>query len=85
MESAGSWDRGRVEELQRELEAIVPDISRLENLAASLDSSLCKGIFMIDLISYYLFDVLVPLNCIATLHFGTLSCYIVRRVIQIKF
>lgn len=51
VESSGSWDHGRVEELQRELEAIVPDISRLENLAASLDSSLCKGIFMIYLIS----------------------------------
>ncbi|KAK6304736.1 hypothetical protein J4Q44_G00253220 [Coregonus suidteri] len=43
VESSGSWDHGRVDELQRELEAIVPDISRLETLAAGLDSSLCKG------------------------------------------
>ena len=43
VESAGSWDRGRVEELQRELATIVPDISQLETLAVSLDSSLCKS------------------------------------------
>lgn len=43
VESAGSWDRGRVEELQQELATIVPDISQLETLAISLDSSLCKS------------------------------------------
>uniref|UniRef100_A0A8C7ULC6 Spectrin repeat containing, nuclear envelope 1b n=1 Tax=Oncorhynchus mykiss TaxID=8022 RepID=A0A8C7ULC6_ONCMY len=43
VESSGSWDHGRVEELQRELETIIPDISSLETLAAGLDSSLCKG------------------------------------------
>lgn len=43
VESAGSWDRGRVEELQQELSTIVPDISQLETLAVNLDSSLCKG------------------------------------------
>lgn len=43
VESAGSWDKGRVDELQRDLEGIVPDISRLETLAISLDSSLCKA------------------------------------------
>lgn len=57
VESAGSWDRGRVEELQRELEAIVPDISSLETLAAGLDSSLCKGIYIVYFISivYYIY------------------------------
>ncbi|KAJ0008744.1 hypothetical protein NQD34_016159 [Periophthalmus magnuspinnatus] len=43
VESAGSWDRGRVEELQQELATIVPDISQLETLAVNLDSSLCKS------------------------------------------
>lgn len=43
VESAGSWDRGRVEELQQELAIIVPDISHLETEAVSLDSSLCKS------------------------------------------
>lgn len=43
VESAGSWDRGKVEELQQELAAIVPDISQLEALAVNLDSSLCKS------------------------------------------
>lgn len=43
VESAGSWDRGRVEELQQELATIVPDISHLESLAVNLDSSLSKG------------------------------------------
>ncbi|XP_037550764.1 nesprin-1 [Nematolebias whitei] len=43
VESAGSWDRGRVEELQQELATIVPDISQLETVAVNLDSSLCKG------------------------------------------
>lgn len=43
VESAGSWDRGKVEELQQELATIVPDISQLETLAVNLDSSLCKG------------------------------------------
>ncbi|XP_056332375.1 LOW QUALITY PROTEIN: nesprin-1 [Danio aesculapii] len=43
VESAGSWDKSRVDELQRELEAIVPDISRLETLAVNLDSNLCKS------------------------------------------
>lgn len=43
VESAGSWDRGRVEELQQELSTIVPDINQLETLAANLDSSLCKS------------------------------------------
>jgi len=43
VESAGSWDRGRVEELQQELATIVPDISQLETLAINLDSSLCKA------------------------------------------
>lgn len=43
VESAGSWDKSRVDELQRDLEGIIPDISRLESLAISLDSSLCKA------------------------------------------
>lgn len=43
VESAGSWDRGKVEELQQELATIVPDISQLEALAVNLDSSLCKS------------------------------------------
>lgn len=43
VESAGSWDRGRVEELQQLLATIVSDISHLESLAVNLDSSLCKG------------------------------------------
>lgn len=43
VESAGSWDRGRVEELQQELATIVPDITQLETLAVNLDSSLCKS------------------------------------------
>lgn len=43
VESAGSWDRGKVEELQQELATIVPDISQLETLAVNLDSSLCKS------------------------------------------
>lgn len=43
VESAGSWDKSRVDELQRDLEAIVPDISRLETLAVNLDGSLCKA------------------------------------------
>lgn len=43
VESAGSWDRGRVEELQQELATIVPDINQLETLAVNLDSSLCKS------------------------------------------
>lgn len=43
VESAGSWDRGKVEELQQELATIVPDISHLETLAVNLDSSLCKS------------------------------------------
>lgn len=43
VESAGSWDRGKVEELQQELATIVPDINQLESLAVNLDSSLCKG------------------------------------------
>ena len=43
VESAGSWDRGRVEELQQELASIVPDIGQLETQAVNLDSSLCKS------------------------------------------
>uniref|UniRef100_A0A672NJW8 Nesprin-1-like n=1 Tax=Sinocyclocheilus grahami TaxID=75366 RepID=A0A672NJW8_SINGR len=43
VESAGSWDKSRVDELQKDLEAVVPDISRLETLAVNLDSSLCKA------------------------------------------
>ncbi|RXN33841.1 nesprin-1 isoform X3 [Labeo rohita] len=43
VESAGSWDKSRVDELQKDLEAIVPDISRLETLAVNLDGSLCKA------------------------------------------
>lgn len=43
VESAGSWDRGRVEELQQELASIVPDITHLETLAVNLDSGLCKS------------------------------------------
>lgn len=43
VESAGSWDRGKVEELQQELATIVPDITQLETLAVNLDSSLCKS------------------------------------------
>lgn len=43
VESAGTWDKSRVDELQRDLEGIIPDISRLESLAISLDSSLCKA------------------------------------------
>ncbi|KAG1946578.1 nesprin-1 [Pimephales promelas] len=43
VESAGSWDKSRVDELQRDLEAIVPDIGRLETLAVNLDGSLCKA------------------------------------------
>uniref|UniRef100_A0AAV2JAL2 Calponin-homology (CH) domain-containing protein n=1 Tax=Knipowitschia caucasica TaxID=637954 RepID=A0AAV2JAL2_KNICA len=43
VENAGSWDRGRVEELQQELATIVPDINQLETLAVNLDSSLCKS------------------------------------------
>lgn len=43
VESAGSWDKSRVDELQKDLEAIIPDISRLESLAACLDSGLCKA------------------------------------------
>lgn len=43
VESAGSWDKSRVDELQRDLEGIIPDINRLESLAISLDSSLCKA------------------------------------------
>lgn len=43
VESAGSWDRGKVEELQQELATIVPDINQLETLAVNLDSSLCKS------------------------------------------
>lgn len=43
VESAGSWDRGKVEELQQELATIVPDINHLETLAVNLDSSLCKS------------------------------------------
>lgn len=43
VENAGSWDRGKVEELQQELAAIVPDISQLETVAVNLDSSLCKS------------------------------------------
>lgn len=43
VESAGSWDRGRVEELQQELSTIIPDIGELESSAVNLDSSLCKG------------------------------------------
>lgn len=43
VESAGSWDRGKVEELQQELAGIVPDINHLEALAVSLDSCLCKS------------------------------------------
>ncbi|MEQ2161686.1 hypothetical protein GOODEAATRI_012073, partial [Goodea atripinnis] len=43
VESAGSWDRGRVEELQQELGTFIPDINELETSAVNLDSSLCKG------------------------------------------
>lgn len=43
VESAGNWDKSRVDELQQDLEGIIPDISRLESLAISLDSSLCKA------------------------------------------
>ena len=43
VEGAGSWDRARVEELQQELSAMVPEVGRLEALAAGLDSGLCKG------------------------------------------
>lgn len=43
VESAGSWDCARVEELQLELSAIVADIHQLETAAVSLDSSLCKA------------------------------------------
>ncbi|XP_073726049.1 nesprin-1 isoform X5 [Misgurnus anguillicaudatus] len=43
VESAGSWDKSRVDELQRDLEAIVPDIGRLETLAVNLDGCLCKA------------------------------------------
>lgn len=43
VESAGSWDKSRVDELQRDLETIVPDIGRLETLAVNLDGSLCKA------------------------------------------
>lgn len=43
VESAGSWDRGKVEELQQELATIVPDINHLEAQAVHLDSSLCKS------------------------------------------
>lgn len=43
VESAGSWERSRVQELQQDLSEIVPDIGRLEALAVSLDASLCKS------------------------------------------
>lgn len=43
VESGGSWDRGRVEELQQEVSAAVPDVCRLETLAVDLDSGLCKS------------------------------------------
>nr|XP_057913481.1 nesprin-1 isoform X6 [Doryrhamphus excisus] len=43
VESAGSWDRGRVEELQEQLSGIVPDVCRLEMQAVDLDSGLCKS------------------------------------------
>lgn len=43
VESAGSWDRGKVEELQQELATVVPDITQLETMAVNLDSSLCKS------------------------------------------
>ncbi|KAG7263976.1 hypothetical protein CRUP_026777 [Coryphaenoides rupestris] len=43
VEAAGSWDRARVEELQRELAAAVPEVGRLEALAAGLDGGLRKG------------------------------------------
>lgn len=43
VESAGSWERSRVQELQQDLAEIVPDIGRLEALAVSLDASLCKA------------------------------------------
>lgn len=43
VESAGSWERSRVQELQQDLTSIVPDIGRLETLAVSLDGSLCKA------------------------------------------
>lgn len=48
VESAGSWDRGKVEELQQELATIVPDIHHLETLAVNLDSSLCKSHLRMD-------------------------------------
>lgn len=43
VEGAGSWDRGKVEELQQELAAVVPDVGQLETLAVNLDGSLCKS------------------------------------------
>lgn len=43
VDSAGSWERSRVQELQQDLASIVPDIARLEALAVSLDGSLCKA------------------------------------------
>ncbi|KAJ4921304.1 hypothetical protein JOQ06_000784 [Pogonophryne albipinna] len=43
LEGGGSWDRGRVEDLQREMTSIGSDILQLETLAVNLDSSLCKS------------------------------------------
>ena len=43
VEGAGSWDRGRVEELQRELAAVILDIRNLETRAVWLTSGLGKA------------------------------------------
>ncbi|KAJ8275253.1 hypothetical protein COCON_G00098780 [Conger conger] len=43
VEGSGSWDKGRAESLRRELEAVVPDIGRLETLAVGLDAGLSKA------------------------------------------
>ncbi|KAJ8270592.1 hypothetical protein GJAV_G00116860 [Gymnothorax javanicus] len=43
VEASGSWDKTRAESLRRELEAVVPDIGRLEALAVGLDGGLSKA------------------------------------------
>ncbi|XP_029943278.1 nesprin-1-like [Salarias fasciatus] len=40
---AGAWDGGRAEELRRQLDAVVPEVSRLEAEAVRLDGDLCKS------------------------------------------
>ena len=41
--SAGSWDRGRVDDLQEEPSVTAPDAGRPESTASGLDAGLCEA------------------------------------------